>query len=117
MSTPPKPRDDIDHALDPHRDQERASVVKELAGKLRARGVTLTGKETSDEIGDLLDAVENWEAVVDGAGGDLYVDEGTQPDDPAFQLPARKAGESVADYILDLERAAERIRHGKRPPR
>jgi sugar phosphate isomerase/epimerase len=111
-------KDDIDHARDPHRDEERDSVVKELAAKLRARGVTLHGRETSDEIGDLLDAVEDWESAVEQAGGDLYVDEGgDQPDNPDFVLPPRKAGERATDYIRRIEEAANLLRHGGSPPR
>jgi hypothetical protein len=106
MSTPTPRRDD----------NERASVVKELASKLHARGVELTGRETSDEVGDLLDAVEGWEAAVEQAGGDLYVDEGgDQPDNPDFVIPKRHAGESVGDYILRIERGADAIRHGGHP--
>jgi hypothetical protein len=113
-----EPRDDIDHARDPHRDQERDSVVRELAAKLRSRGVTLSGRETSDEVGDLLDAVENWESAVEQAGGDLYVDEGgDQPDNPDFVLPPRKSGERAGDYILRIEQATDIIRHGGHPPR
>jgi hypothetical protein len=99
-------------------DRERAGVVAELSAKLRRRGVELTGKETSDEVGDLLDAVENWEAVVERQGGDLYVDEGgDEPDNPDFVLPKRRAGERVAQYIRRIEEATELLRHGGHPPR
>ncbi len=93
-------------------------MVAELASKLRRRGVELTGKETSDEVGDLLDAVEDWERAVERAGGDLYVDEGgDQPDSPDFVLPTRKSGEPVAEYIHWIERTTELLRHGGHPPR
>lgn len=98
--------------------RERADVVAELAAKLRRRGVELTGKETSDEVGDLLDAVEDWEAVVEKQGGDLYVDEGgDEPDNPDFVLPKRRAGERVTQYIGRIEEAIELLRHGGHPPR
>ncbi len=98
--------------------QERAEVVAELAAKLRRRGVELTGKETSDEVGDLLDAVEDWEAIVERQGGDLYVDEGgDEPDNPDFVLPKRRADERVAQYIRRIEEATEVLRHGGHPPR
>ena len=110
MSTHPPQRDD--------NNVERARIVKELASKLHARGVELTGRETSDEVGDLLDAVEEWESAVEQAGGDLYVDEGgDQPDNPDFVIPKRRADESVADYILRIERVTDVVRHGGHPPR
>jgi hypothetical protein len=99
-------------------DKELDSVIKELAAKLTARGVTLTGRETSDEVGDLLDAVEDWESAVEQAGGDLYVDEGgDQPDNPDFVLPPRKPGERAAAYIRRIEQATDILRHGGSPPR
>lgn len=98
--------------------QDLAGVVAELAAKLRRRGIELTGKETSDEVGDLLDAVEDWEAVVEKQGGDLYVDEGgDEPDNPDFVLPKRRAGERVVHYIGRIEEATELLRHGGHPPR
>ena len=98
--------------------RERSDVVAELAAKLRRRGVELTGKETSDEVGDLLDAVEDWESVVERQGGDLYVDEGgDEPDNPGFVLPKRRAGERVGQYISRIEEATELLRHGGHPPR
>ena len=98
--------------------REREGVVAELAAKLRRRGVELTGKETSDEVGDLLDAIEDWESVVERQGGDLYVDEGgDEPDNPDFVLPKRRAGERVGQYIQRIEEATELLRHGGHPPR
>jgi hypothetical protein len=108
MGNPRLPDDD---------DRQRDSVVAELASKLHARGIELTGKETGDEVGDLLDAVEDWEAVVERQGGDLYVDEGgDQPDNPDFVLPKRRNGEPVADYIERVERVTDLLRHGGHPP-
>jgi hypothetical protein len=108
METPRLPDND---------DRQRDSVVVELTSKLHARGVELTGTETSDEVGDLLDAVEDWEAVVERQGGDLYVDEGgDQPDNPDFVLPKRRAGERVADYIQRIAQVTDLLRHGGHPP-
>ena len=108
MSTP---RDDINDALDPHRKEERTAAARELAAKVRARSITLTGRETAEQLSDLLDAVERWETAVEAAGGDLYVDEGgSQPDNPAFALPRRAAHETVPDYIARLARARTGLR-------
>ena len=91
----------------------------EIASRLRDRGVRLTGRETGDELADLLDAVERFEMAVEQAGGDLMLDEpvGTgdpvQPDDAAFVMPRRNDGESADAYIERLAVATERTR-GKR---
>jgi hypothetical protein len=89
---------------------ERRRVADEVAGRLRARGVRLTDRETDEQLVGLLEAVEQFERTVERRGGDLMVDEpvGTDapiaPDDRSFVLPRRHEHESVAMYI---ERIAE----------
>ena len=39
--------------LDPHRREERDSAAVETAGRLRQKGVLLTGRETSAQLDDL----------------------------------------------------------------
>ena len=101
-------------ALDPHRRETRASVTDELANKLAQRGVTLSGRESSDEVADILDAVERFERAVEARGGDLMVDQRpggrpTQPDDRDFVIPERDAGESAADYLERLREATRTV--------
>jgi hypothetical protein len=100
-------------ALDPHRRETRAAVAAELAAKLAARGVELNGDETSDEVADILDAVERFERAVQARGGDLMVDEKPGgrpqlPDDRHFVVPDRHGDESVDGY-LDRLREATRV--------
>jgi hypothetical protein len=110
--------EELQRALDPHRDEERESVELEVASRLRGRGVELTGRETPSEMADLLDAVDQFESAVEAQGGDLFIDTPTarhrsrveQPDDPAHVLPARRPDESVASYIDRIAEAAERLR-------
>ncbi len=110
--------EDLQRALDPHRDEERQGVELEVAARLRGRGVELTGRETAGEMADLLDAVDQFESAVEAQGGDLFIDTPTarhrsrveQPDDPAYVLPARRPDESVATYIDRISEAAERLR-------
>jgi hypothetical protein len=105
------PRDDINDALDPHRAEELTAAAREIAAKLRARSITLTGHESAEQLSDLLDAVERWETAVEAAGGDLYVDEGgSQPDNPAFAIPVRPPHEAVPDYLERLARARVGLR-------
>lgn len=106
--------------LDPHRRDERARASAEVAARLRGRGVRLEGGESSEELVLLLDAVERFEREVEAHGGDLMVDEGphgrtSQPDDPAFVLPRREAGESAAVYVRRVDEATRSLR--RRAPR
>ena len=100
-------------ALDPHRRETRIAVAAELEAKLAARGVMLNGDETSDDVADILDAVERFERAVQARGGDLMVDEKPGgrpklPDDRHFVVPERRADEPV-DAYLDRIREATRV--------
>jgi hypothetical protein len=117
---PPRPgsSEELQRALDPHRDEERRSVEAEVAARLRTRGVLLTGTETADEVADLLDAVDQFDAAVEAHGGDLFVDTPTalhsdrveQPDNVAYVLPTRAAHEAVASYLARVAAAVSRLR-------
>lgn len=100
-------------ALDPHRRETLESVEAQLEAKLAARGVMLNGDETSDEVADILDAVERFERAVQARGGDLMVDQKPGgrpklPDDRHFEVPERRADEPV-DAYLDRLREATRV--------
>jgi hypothetical protein len=67
----------------------------------------------------LLDAVEEFERLVEARGGDLMVDEPPldtigEPDDPLFLVPTRAADESIAVYIRRLEALTSEIRGRRR---
>jgi len=97
-------------------DEDRAAA--EVADRLRQRGVAVTGAERSDDLADLLSAVERFEKTVEAHGGDLMVDDlkSTQPDDRHFVLPRREQGESIRTYIIRIEHAAAGLRrHPRRP--
>ena len=49
--------------MSPRIPDERAGVAAEVADRLRRRGVAVTGGESSDDLADLLSAVERFEAV------------------------------------------------------
>ena len=104
-------------ALDPHRQEERSAAMAEVSARLRDRGVRLTGKESSEELVRLLEAVERFERVVEQRGGDLMVDEGPhgtsrEPDDVRFVLPKRGGEEQVEEYVVRIDEAAARLRTG-----
>ena len=109
----------LQEELDPHRREEIQRVTQETADRLRQRGVSLTGKESSDELVSLLDAVEEFELVVERRGGDLMMDEPPegetpQPDDVHFALPRRREPESVSDYLVRIQERTSMIR--RHPP-
>jgi hypothetical protein len=97
-------------------DEERRRAENELSQRLRDRGVRLSGRETSDELVNILEAVERFESAVEHAGGDLMMDEPVregspiQPDNAAFVLPRRHDGESVDAFLGRIAFAATRIR-------
>lgn len=98
-------------------DDERRRVSEEIAQRLRRNGVQLTGKETSEELADIEEAVEHFERMVERGGGDLMVDEPVSggapiaPDEPDFVLPTRKPSEAAASYIKRIQEAAARAGH------
>ena len=97
---------------DPDRDQERESISSSVAATLRARGVDLTGTESSEQLAEMLDAVERFEAAVSEAGGDNMINDATasNPQGEAFVLPRRAADESALEYADRVRRAARRLR-------
>ena len=52
---------------------DRRRVAQEVAARLSRRGVSLTGHESSEELADLLEAVERFEDAVERRGADLMV--------------------------------------------
>jgi hypothetical protein len=100
--------------LDPDREQERRIVSSSVAATLEARGVDLTGDESSEQLVEMLDAVELFEAAVSEAGGDRMVNtpDSTDPQEEAFVLPRRGADESPYEYAERVQRAARRIGRG-----
>jgi hypothetical protein len=98
-------------ALDPHRREERDSAAVEIAGRLRQKGVLLTGRESGAQLDDLLTGVDRFEAAVIGRGGDLLVNSPSShpPEDPDFVIPQRVPGEDPEAYAARINSAAERL--------
>ncbi len=101
--------------------EARRRIADEIAARLRRTGVQLTGKESSEELVEIEEAVEHFERSVERAGGDLMVDEPVSggspiaPDQPDFVLPARKDSEQVTAYIQTHSRRGNAGRtEGKR---
>jgi hypothetical protein len=116
----PADRGEAPDELDPHRVEELQRAMRETSERLRGRGLHLTGRETSEELVLLLEAVERFELAVESRGGDLMVDEGPhgetrEPDDLHFVLPRRGPRESSASYLGRLDEATRAVR--RHPPR
>ena len=116
MAKPTKtdPYEALQEELDPNRREELKRAMLETSRRLRDRGVQLTGRETSEELVALLEAVERFERAVESRGGDLMVDEGPngitrEPDDVHFVLPHRQPHESVASYLGRLYEATHAV--------
>ena len=94
---------------------ELERVSAQVAGRLEARGISLTGREKPEELADIEEAVERFELAVESRGGDLMIDEAprgqtAEPDNADFALPLRSKGESPADYIARLTAATVVVR-------
>jgi hypothetical protein len=101
--------------------EELRRVSDQIAGRLRGKNIMLTGHEGREDLAQLEEAVERFEAEVDRHGGDLMMDEAPegqvgQPDDVHFALPRRSDDESVGSYLERLARATDAIRHHPRKP-
>jgi|SRR6266511_2623749 len=99
-------------------DDARATAAAEVADRLRRRGIAVTGAERTDDLADLLSAVERFEAAVEAHGGDLMVDDlkSPQPDDRHFVIPRREHAEAIPAYIGRIDAARSGLRrHPRRP--
>jgi hypothetical protein len=97
-------------AGDSERREELARVDREVAGRIAARGVYLSGTETTEQLAAIEEAIEQFEQAVEAHGGDLMVDEPPpgrpgEPDDERFRLPVRHPEMPVDQYLDSLARA------------
>jgi hypothetical protein len=100
--------EEFNEILNPHRDEEQTRAREHTEDILARRGILLTGNETDDELADLWSAVERFESLVEARGGDTMTNSpnSTEPDNPAFVLPERKARESAPEYTRRILIAA-----------
>ena len=105
------PATELDAALNPHLVEERARAREHNLDVLGQRGVRLFGGESDEDLADLWSAVDHFESVVEARGGDTFTNapDSSEPDNPAFVLPERKAREPVADYVQRIHEATTRL--------
>ena len=111
MSLPPETSEQRSEMLDPHRREERASAATEISGRLHQKGIDLSTDEDPALLADLLTAVEKFEAAVEARGGDLMINspDSTDPQNPDFVVPPRKADEELEGYIRRINDAADNL--------
>jgi hypothetical protein len=97
---------------------ERDDVAAEVRDRLRRRGIAVTGAENSDDLAELLSAVERFESAVEAHGGDLMVDDlkSSRPDDRHFVLPRRAPAEPLRAYIGRIDTATDDLRRHPHHP-
>jgi hypothetical protein len=107
-----KPYEQEQRDLNPNRLDEERHARLEAESRLGARGIQVTPADSDEEVADLLDAIERFEAAVEARGGDLFVDRigSSEPANPAFVPPRRQPGESASDYRRRIEAAAGHLR-------
>jgi hypothetical protein len=105
------PTSELDAALNPHRAEDQARAREHNLDVLGQRGVLLLGNETDVELADLWSAVDRFESVVEARGGDTFTNapDSSEPDNPAFVLPERRAREPVPEYVTRIVEAANRL--------
>lgn len=98
--------------LNPHRGEEQRRSREHAIDMLQQREVRVHPSDTTEDLADLLDAVDGFIAAVESLGGDTYVNtpDSSQPADPRLVLPLRAPGESVRAYITRVEEARARLR-------
>jgi broad specificity phosphatase PhoE len=114
MSDHPVPSENDEAAqriLDPHRQEEQGKAREESETRLADRGIEVHPDDNYDDVADLQDTIERFEAEVQRQGGDLMVNHiGTErPEDPDFVPPPRESGESIPAYLRRLEDALARL--------
>ena len=98
--------------LNPNRIEEERHARQEAEYRLSERGIRVEPTDSDEEVADLLDAIERFEAAVESKGGDLFVNRigSSEPENPAFVPPQRREGEAATDYRLRIEAAADALR-------
>lgn len=107
-----KPYEQEQRDLNPNRVDEERHARQETEYRLNERGIRVTPADPDEDVADLLEAIERFEAAVEARGGDLFVDRigSSEPEDSAFVPPERQPGESVGDYRRRIEAAAHQLR-------
>ncbi|HEX5386949.1 MAG TPA: hypothetical protein VFW66_09640 [Gemmatimonadales bacterium] len=101
----------VQRDLNPHRVEEQRRAREHAAAMLEQREVRVLPSDSSEDLADLLDAVDRFTAAVEAKGGDTMVNtpDSSDPKTPAYVLPIRGAGESVQAYRHRVVEGTERL--------
>jgi len=93
------------------RREEREALHSELLARAAQKGLILPDDAPTDQLADLLSEIDRFEAAVEKAGGDLFVDslDSSQPERPEFVLPHIHDDESLAVYTARVRTATARL--------
>lgn len=96
----------------PIRQEEATSLHTELVSRLYQRGVRVDDTAPADQLADLLSAIDEFEAAVKQAGGDLFINTpySSEPERPDFVVPHPHDDESVRNYIKRVQHATAHVR-------
>ena len=110
----PGPYEQDQRDLNPNRAEEERHARLEAEYRLHERGIRVTAADSDEDVADLLEAIERFEAAVEARGGDLFVDRigSSEPENPAFVPPEREPDESAGDYRSRIDAAAGHLRQG-----
>lgn len=98
--------------LNPNRVEEERQARQEAEYRLSERGIRVDPADGDEDVADLLDAIERFEAAVEAKGGDLFVNRigSSEPEDPAYVPPERREGETAGEYRLRIQAATDTLR-------
>lgn len=105
MESPLRP----DHHVDEPSSDEIKRAKQIALGQLLERGLDVAESATPEQLVDLLEAVERFEAATARHGCDAFTNtlESSAPDDPDCVLPQPRADETLESYIVRVRRQAE----------
>jgi hypothetical protein len=97
--------------LDPHRVEEQRNARQEAESRLSSRDIPVVLGDQDEDVANILDAIERFEAEVERSGGDLMVNQigSSEPEDPDFVPPIRDSSEPASDYLRRIEEKIDRL--------
>ena len=110
MESPMRPNDRTEGPT--RADEERTNNM--ALARLLQRGLDVAEWATSEQLVELLDAVEAFEAATRDRGGDSFTNtlESSRPDNPEFVLPDPRADDSIESYIERVRDKTRNIQDG-----
>ena len=105
-------RDPLDDALTPSAREALERAEEGTEARLGKHEVRLDGSESVEELVEMLNAVEYFDAARArlGASSMTNTHESSRPEDTRFVIPERRADESPRGYSTRVRKAADELR-------